>query len=459
MRLVEHNVAVRGIAPNGKMAIVVALSVLATGVTLGRGRTLAAAPTTGAPLMLARIAELTRTVDVLTRRVAELETRTARSVTDRAQAGQRVTAPFEVVDKSGKVILSVSDGTYGDATTRGRVHIGRGTGDNFGLWVRGADGNPAVVVREQASGVGGVFVMDKKGISRVGLSAEDDRGITILNSSSKEIASLGPDPKSKVAGMVRVVDDAGSALLDVSGNGRSIAGPFVVTDKGGKPIMSVSDTPYDSDPKKGRVQVGRGNGDNYGIWVRRADQSLAATLGETKEGDGLIAVRDKAGKLRAELWAANGMNLYDASGTKQIASIAPNESGKSIRIKVTGQVQLLDAKEQVTFEAGENKQGGGLAHVYGKDGKIRAELDDGGIYLVSTAGNHVVSLELNPNGGTGGVLDIRGQLHVVDASGGTTVEMGTAPSGVGVVRVGPRYRCGPGVPMVAGIPSCMVGIK
>jgi hypothetical protein len=112
----------------------------------------------------------------------------------------------------------------------------------------------------------------------------------------------------------------------------------------------------------------------------------------------------------------------------------------------------------VTFEAGENKQGGGLAHVYGKDGKIRAELDDGGIYLASPAGKHVVMIELNPDG-TGGVLDIRGQLHVVDAGGGTTVEMGTAPSGVGVVRVGPRYRCGPGVPMVAGIPSCMVGIK
>jgi hypothetical protein len=459
MRLVEHGLGDRGVVPNGKVVMVLAVTILVAGLTIGRGRTLDAAPTTDEPLMLARIAELTRTVDALTRRVEELETRAAGSETDRAQAGQRVTAPFEVVDKSGKVILSVSDGTYGDATTRGRVHIGRGTGDNFGLWVRGADGNPAVVVREQASGVGGVFVMDKKGISRVALSAEDDRGITILNSSSKEIASLGPDPKSKVAGMVRVVDEAGTALLDVGGSGRSIAGPFAVTDKGGKPIMSVSDSPYDSDPKKGRVQVGRGNGDNYGIWVRRADQTLATSMGETKDGDGLVTVRDRAGKLRAEVWAANGMNVYDQSGTQKIASIAPNESGKAIRMKVTGQVQLFDAKEQVTFEAGENKQGGGLAHVYGKDGKIRAELDDGGIYLVSTAGSHVVSLELNPDGGAGGVLDIRGQMHVVDASGGTTVEMGTAPSGVGVVRVGPRYRCGPGVPMVAGIPSCMVGIK
>jgi hypothetical protein len=459
MRLVEHDLGLRGIVPNGTKAMMLTLTVLIAGLAVSHGRALDAAPPTGEPLMLARIAELTSTVDALTSRVAELETRVARSATDRAQAGQRVTAPFEVVDKSGKVILSVSDGTYGDATTRGRVHIGRGTGENFGLWVRGGDGNPAVVVREQASGVGGVFVMDKKGISRVALSAEDDRGITILNSSSKEIASLGPDPKSKASGMVRVVDEAGGALLDVGGNGRSIAGPFVVTDKGGKPILSVSDTPYDSDPKKGRIQVGRGNGDNYGIWVRRADQTLATTMGETKDGDGLVTVRDRAGKLRAEVWAANGFNVYDKSGAKPLASIAPNDAGTAIRMKITGQVQLLDAKDQVTFEAGENKQGGGgLAHVYGKDGKIRAELDDGGIYLVSTAGKHVVMIELNPDG-TGGVLDIRGQLHVVDAGGGTTVEMGTAPSGVGVIRVGPRYRCGPGVPMVAGIPSCMVGIK
>ena len=459
MRLVEHHLGDRGVVPNGKVVMVLAVTVLVAGLAMGRGRTLGAAPTTGEPLMLARIAELTRTVDALTRRVEELETRAARSATDRAQAGQRVTAPFEVVDKSGKVILSVSDGTYGDATTRGRVHIGRGTGDNFGLWIRGADGAGAVVLREQASGAGGVFVMDKKGISRVALSAEEDRGITILSSASKEIVSLGPDPKAKAAGMLRVVGDAGNALLDVGGGERTIAGPFAVIDKGGKPIMSVSDAPYDSDPKKGRVQVGRGNGDNYGIWVRRADQSLVTSMGETKDGQGLVTVRDKAGKLRAEMWSANGINVYDQSGTKQLASIAPNETGKKIQMKLTGEVQLLDDKAQVTFEAGQNTQGGGLAHVYGKDGKIRAELDDGGIYLVSTAGNHVVSLELNPDGGTGGVLDIRGQFHVVDASGGTTVEMGTAPSGVGVVRVGPRYRCGPGVPMVAGIPSCMVGIK
>jgi len=427
MRLVDHHLRVRGVVPNGTWVMVLALTVVMAGLTLGLSRDLDAASHSGDA--------------------------------DRAQAGQRVTAPFEVVDKSGKVILSVSDGTYGDATTRGRVHIGRGTGDNFGLWIRGADGAGSVVLREQASGAGGVFVMDKKGIGRVSLSAEEDRGITILNASSKEIVSLGPDPKAKTAGMLRVVDEGGNALLDVGGNGRSIAGPFVVTDKAAKPILSVSDSPYDAVPRKGRIQVGRGSGDNYGIWVRRADQTLAATIGETKEGDGLVTVRDRAGKLRAELWAANGINLYDPSGTKPLASLGPNESGKAVRLKLTGKVQLVDDKEQVTFEAGENKQGGGLAHVYGKDGKIRAELDDGGIYLVSTAGKHVVSLELNPDGGTGAALDLRGQLHVVDAGGETTVEMGTAPSGVGVVRVGPRYRCGPGVPMVAGIPSCMVGIK
>jgi hypothetical protein len=440
------------------MLVWLAIGVTTVGLLVGPDRDLAAAPEAGDTRLLIRVDELSRTVDALRTRVAALEAEAAKREADRAQGNQRVTAPFEVVDKSGKVILSVSDGTYGDATTRGRVHIGRGTGDNFGLWIRGADGASAVVLREQASGAGGVVVMDKKGIGRVALSAEEDRGVTILNSASKEIVSLGPDPKAKAAGMLRVVDEAGNALLDVGGNGRSVAGPFVVTDKAAKPILSVSDSPFDAEPRKGRIQVGRGNGDNYGIMLRRADQTLTATIGETKDGDGLATVRDKAGKLRAELWAANGINLYDPSSTKPIASIAPNESGKTVRMKIAGQIQLLDGKEQVTFEAGENKQGGGLAHVYGKDGKIRAELDDGGLYLVSTAGKHVVSLELNPDG-AGGVLDVRGQLHVVDAGGGTTVEMGTAPSGVGVVRVGPRYRCGPGVPMVAGIPSCMVGIK
>jgi hypothetical protein len=456
MRLVENGAGPRGVLPNGKVMVVMALTVVAS-IAVGRGRALDAAPNGGDARLLVRIDALTRTVDALTTRVAELERSAATAVADRAQSGQRVTAPFEVVDKSGKVILSVSDGTYGDATTRGRVHIGRGTGDAFGLWVRGADGSPAVVLREQSSGTGTVVVMDKKGIGRVALSAEDDRGITVLNAASKEIASIGPDPKGKAAGMIRVVGESGTALLDVGASGRTIAGPFAVTDEALKPILSVSDSPYDADPKKGRIQVARGSGDNYGIMLRRADQSLAATVGETKDNDGLVTVRDKAGKLRAELWAANGINLYDQSGTKTLASIAPNESGKAVRVKVTGSIQLHDAKDQLTFEAGANEQGGGLAHVYGKDGKIRAELDDDGIFLVSTAGKKVVSLGLN--GGTGGLLDISGQLHMLDSGGSTTVEMGTVGSGVGVVRVGPRYRCGPGVPMVAGIPSCMVGIK
>jgi hypothetical protein len=249
LMLSVRNVGVRTV-PNGKVATLLTLIVVAT-LTLTRGHTLDAAPNAGEPLMLVRIAELTKTVDALTRRVAELESTATSATTDRAQSVQRVIAPFEVVDKSGKVILSISDGTYGDATTRGRVHIGRGTGDNFGLWIRGADGSGAVVLREQASGAGGVFVMDKKGIGRVALSAEDDRAITILSSASKEIVSLGPDPKARTAGLIRVADEAGNILLDVGGIGRSVAGPFVVTDKAAKPILSVSDTPYDTDPKKG----------------------------------------------------------------------------------------------------------------------------------------------------------------------------------------------------------------
>jgi len=267
--------------PNGKPMGWLAIGVAAVGLLVGLDRDLAAAPETGNTPLLIRVDELSRTVDALRTQVAALEAEAAKREADGAQGNQRVTAPFEVVDKSGKVILSVSDGTYGDATTRGRVHIGRGTGDNYGLWIRGADGAGAVVLREQASGAGGVFVMDKKGIGRVSLSAEEDRAITILNASSKEIVSLGPDPKAKTAGMLRVVDEGGSALLDVGGNGRSIAGPFVVTDKAAKPILSVSDSPYDAEPRKGRIQLARGNGDNYGFFLRRADQTLASTVGET----------------------------------------------------------------------------------------------------------------------------------------------------------------------------------
>ena len=445
-------------APNGKLLGWASIVIVAAGLVVSLDRNLGAAAETSDTMLLVRIGELSRTIDALTSRVAALEAEAAKHEAAPAQGNQRVTAPFEVVDKSGNAILSVSDGTY-DATARGRVHIGRGTGDNFGIWVRGADGASAVVIREQASGVGGVYVMDKKGIGRVALSAEDDGGVTVLNAASKEIASLGADPKAKAAGMLRVNNASGTATLNVAEGDRHVSGPFAVTDKAGKPIMSVSDAPMDAEPNKGRIHLGRGSGNNYALWIRKADGGLAASLGETKDGVGLAAVYDKSGKARADLWGANGINVYDQTGAKQLVAIAPNDAGQKVKMTLTGSAHLVNAAGKVMFEAGESNEGGGLAHVYGTDGTVRTELNKDGLIVVSPAGKHVVSLELNPSS-TGSVVGVRGQLQVFDANGGATVEMGTAGSGVGVVRVGPNFQCGPTAPpLVAGVPTCMVGKK
>ena len=185
--------------PNGKPMVWLAIGVAAVGLLVGLDRDLAAAPETGNTPLLIRVDELSRTVDALTTRVAALEAEAAKREADGAQGNQRVTAPFEVVDKSGKVILSVSDGTYGDATTRGRVHIGRGTGDNYGLWIRGADGAGAVVLREQASGAGGVFVMDKKGTPL--------RGRMIAGSVCFMLTDHLPMPKNSLKGLERLGAD------------------------------------------------------------------------------------------------------------------------------------------------------------------------------------------------------------------------------------------------------------
>ena len=145
------------------------------------------------------MAELSRTIDVLHRRVAALEAELERTRTSAAVA-PTVTAPFTVVNGAGTPIFTVTDAAFANASPRGRVHIGRGSSANYGMWFTTAAGAMAAQVGESKTGTGMLLI--NRGATEVAEITED--GFIARNSAGKQIAHLGPDPTTKSRGRLVV---------------------------------------------------------------------------------------------------------------------------------------------------------------------------------------------------------------------------------------------------------------
>ena len=158
--------------------------------------------------------ELSRTIDVLHRRVAALEAELERTRAA-APVAPTVTAPFTVVNGAGTPIFTVTDGTYA-ASARGRVHIGRGTSTNYGMWFSKADGAVVAQVGESRAGAG--MLVLNKGATEIAELAED--GLVMRNSAGKQIAHVGPDPTNKararlvVRGVFSITDENDVTRVD-----------------------------------------------------------------------------------------------------------------------------------------------------------------------------------------------------------------------------------------------------
>ena len=139
------------------------------------------------------VTDLKTKVDLLTRRVSNLEGE-LRKLEDDPPSLARVTAPFEVVDKSGNPILVVTDADYQSAKRHGRIHIGRATGGaNYSLLAHNGSGAVVVAMGEgKDTGTGSLQIGDNAGKMRVRLSAND--GVTVLNANSSLVAEIKVGP-------------------------------------------------------------------------------------------------------------------------------------------------------------------------------------------------------------------------------------------------------------------------
>ena len=161
------------------------------------------------------MAELSGTIDALQRRVTALEAELERTRTAPAVA-PTVTAPFTIVNGAGTPIFTVTDAAYANAGTKGRVHIGRGSSANYGMWFTTAGGALATQVGESKTGAG-VLVINK-GATEIAEVTED--GFIARNSAGKQIGHLGADPTNKararmlIRGILTITDENDVTMVD-----------------------------------------------------------------------------------------------------------------------------------------------------------------------------------------------------------------------------------------------------
>jgi hypothetical protein len=205
---------------------------------------------------------------------------------------------------------------------------------------------------------------------------------------------------SKQAELEKRLSAPETRLLNGPGSTTAIRAPFEIIDKNGNPILGVSDGAFNALSRKGRIQVARGTGDNFTIRVIRADGRLANWIGETNAGEGSIEVYDKEGKLRADLWGKNGVNVYN-SASKSVIALGLGDGGNH-------GLWIRGENGKVAAAIGEGKTGGGVVSVSDPSGKPRAELyGQGGVAVYNASGKEVVGLNLNAANTEAGVLQVR----------------------------------------------------
>lgn len=254
----------------------------------------------------------------------------------------QVTAPFEVVDENGKVVLSVRNEDNSDAI--------------IGVFDQSGE-KPLATLGMNENGAGILRLFGKSG--RVGVEAvagtQSDGGlIRALNAQGQTAAGVGVDFRGK--GLIAVVDAGGTGQLSVSDSG---APALVILDRSNKQLAAV----------------------------------------EAFNGKGRVAVLEQ-GRAAAELTAAEaggGRLVVHNGGGERIAEVAPGSSGKGT-VSVFDKGQEVAALEAGASGGGElslaNPQGTWGVEAYGSD----PGSGGGSVIVLNKSGEEVAGLGTAPDG-------------------------------------------------------------
>lgn len=261
---------------------------------------------------------------------------------DNGQSRLQVNGELRAVDGAGNPIFAVTDAPGAALSSKARVTVASGSNDNFSLTIRNRSGAVVGAFTEVKTGGGGIELSDAAGKFLTDISG--DLGYRLKSSDGKEIANLGFDAVNKGVGLFR------------------LRGEIRSEDAAGKPIFTVSDA-TSGDATVGRVHVGRGATDNYGIWIRGGAGKVAAAIGEGKTGGGVVTVSDPSGKRRADLYGQGGLAVYNTSGKEVVTLTLRSDNTESGLLQLRGIFQLSDAAGQTMAEAGTSPNGVGVVRV------------------------------------------------------------------------------------------------
>jgi hypothetical protein len=342
------------------------------------------------------------------------------------------------------------------------------SGEGGQLRVNNPDGHPAVQATGLAEG-GAIAVANKSGDPVATIDTAADKGRVTIAESDKAVAELTANADG--AGRLRLNGRDGLTGVEAAAGG---GGAVIVSNKAGDPVAALLTSGTD----KGAVSImqeGRtvaevtANAEGTGymyvadatgnitldadgglgeLTAMKKDQVLA-TFGASSDGHGRIAVHGKAGPV-AEVRESGDAGVISVRSAKNVpvAGIIGNAPGG-------GAVVAANASGAVLAQMGATSDGRGEIKVLDAGGALLAAMakaPDTGGGAVEIFNGKVAVVNIRP-GKSGG-----GYIQLLDAGGRSTVEAGSGPEGVGVVRAGPNYKCGSDY-LGLKVPDCIVGLQ
>jgi hypothetical protein len=353
----------------------------------------------------------------LIKRVTALEEKLA-ALTN-GTASLQVRAPFVVADAAGEPVLQVTN----NPTPLGKEGV--------------------IIARDHGSDIGVV---------------------ALYNSAGQDLVKLLQGP-GKPGGIV-LGDTKGVDRAEFTGDGR-----LAVSEESGEDYLVIA---QDVSKEDASIRIG-GNEGGYAVEVGASSSKGAAVLG-TDDGVGMLTLSDEQDRERAVLDGSGRLEVSDDAG-RDILAVSEDVVEKNAGVAIS----LTDGAGQVRVTDKSGKPAAGIMGdtrsvvTVGSAGKVAAEMltseAGGGLFQAWGAGSAPLAV-LGQGTGKGGVVQIsngqttvstltasdagNGRLQLNDASGTPVVEAGVLGSGRGMVRAGPRYRCGPGGG--AGVPAAALGI-